>query len=112
MSSNVDESEIDQVVSNLSEDQRTIMGDLERVRKSDSNTFHENQLQRRLPCWKINVPKVLKQLANMGLVNRSNKKGFWRTTKRGRKVEHRVQNERMKRRYPFPVERRRFSDGL
>lgn len=102
--------DIDELVDNLSEDEKIVLRQLPRIYKSHmTNTFHEEALHRRKACLRIDVKGVLKNLANLGLVYRIARKGYWRTTSDGQWASHKLQEEAIAERYEYRILRGRPS---
>jgi len=99
-------SDIDQIVDILSNDEITVLEQLPRIWKSDDNTFHQKDLEKKKKCWGIDVEAVLKNLANLGLIYKMPTKGCWRTTRDGQWVSHKLHDEANFRRWGFRTIRR------
>lgn len=93
------------VVSTLSESEKTLMRELARVAKSKTNVFSEEQLKIRKSLEDIDVRATLRSAAASGLVQPV-RRGRWRTTGLGRKVEHFLWEQWIQNRYPYAVVRR------
>ncbi len=96
--------DVDSVISDLSVDERTVLRQIPRLAKSDTNVFSERQLKRKKPCHDLEIGKILLKLANRGLINPV-KRRRWRTTSLGRKVGHELERIWLEERFGYSVQR-------
>ncbi len=99
--------DIEDIVAGLSEDERTVLTQVPRVRKSKKNIFHDKLLKQKKPCWDIDVRSVLQDLSNNELMNPVNiSRGLWQTTALGRKVAHFLEKRKFEQEYDYRIIRR------
>jgi len=82
------------IIRELTESERTVLGEIATIFKTKSGFFNERALARKRRCWKIDVPRVLKDLQKKGLVQQVNPaKHLWQVTRKYCVIEHAIKLE-------------------